>query len=177
MGLVSIIGQKGSGKSAFAEVTAHTAGSWERSGVTREQSTAAAFRTGSKGRRIAPIGSGGEVSLEVLDLAHPGWSVGSIWDRFWASKQAVPLAARGGFLPRLLCRRSAPSWIPRSRDGLTKVEPKLRGLVHHACGLYWKRSSAARRPRARVAVSDRGTLGGLTQFATQFGFAGSATSL
>ena len=27
------------------------------------------------------------------------------------------------------------------------------------------------------AVSDRGTLGGLTQFATQFGFAGSATSL
>jgi len=31
--------------------------------------------------------------------------------------------------------------------------------------------------RARVAVSDRGTLGGLTQFATQFGFAGSTTSL
>ncbi len=29
MGLVSIIGQKGSGKSALAEVTAHTAGSWE----------------------------------------------------------------------------------------------------------------------------------------------------
>ena len=28
-----------------------------------------------------------------------------------------------------------------------------------------------------VPVSDRGTLGGLTQFATQFGFAGSATSL
>jgi hypothetical protein len=29
----------------------------------------------------------------------------------------------------------------------------------------------------RLALSDRGTLGGLTQFLTQFGFAGSATSL
>jgi hypothetical protein len=35
---------------------------------------------------------------------------------------------------------------------------------------------AADRAR-RMAVSDRGTLRGLTQFATQFGFAGSATSL
>lgn len=31
--------------------------------------------------------------------------------------------------------------------------------------------------RASVPVSDRDTLRGLTQFATQFGFAGSATSL
>ena len=35
----------------------------------------------------------------------------------------------------------------------------------------------SRKRVATIAVSDRGTLGGLTQFATQFGFAGSATSL
>ena len=29
----------------------------------------------------------------------------------------------------------------------------------------------------RIPVSDRGTLGGLTQFVTQFAFAGSATGL
>jgi hypothetical protein len=32
-------------------------------------------------------------------------------------------------------------------------------------------------PDLNIAVSDCKTLGGLTQFATQFGFAGSATSL
>jgi hypothetical protein len=37
------------------------------------------------------------------------------------------------------------------------------------------RSAPAR--KARLAVSDRGTLGGLTQFITQFGFAGSTISL
>ena len=36
---------------------------------------------------------------------------------------------------------------------------------------------SVRVPRASVGVSDRGTLGGLTQFVAQFGFAGSSTSL
>jgi len=39
--------------------------------------------------------------------------------------------------------------------------------------LYWKGSAMARCSWARVRVTDRGTLGGLTQFATRFGFTGS----
>ena len=43
--------------------------------------------------------------------------------------------------------------------------------------LILDRADLPRAKRGPAPVSDRGTLRGLTQFATQFGFAGSATSL
>ncbi len=69
-------------------------------------------------------------------------------------------------------RRLAEGSRPRNRTGMPRRV------------LYWRAGVGGlcyRQPRfvdeAEVPVSDRGTLGGLTQFVTQFGFAGSATSL
>jgi hypothetical protein len=60
------------------------------------------------------------------------------------------------------------------RSGLRPLNPKLWGALVHCAAAY----TGSARPQAlgaRVAVSDRSPLGGLTQFFTQFGFAGSST--
>ena len=51
------------------------------------------------------------------------------------------------------------------------------GLVRQAAAYTGSAWPPCAGTGARVPVSDRGTLGGLTQFVTQFGFTGSATSL
>ena len=64
-----------------------------------------------------------------------------------------------------------------SRQRPLPAEWRLQGVVHH--GAAYTESAPPQRAgrKARLAVSDRGTLGGLTQFVTQFGFTGSTTSL
>ena len=59
------------------------------------------------------------------------------------------------------------------QDGLKwTIEAGLQRLILEASA-----DGAMTWLNAVIPVSDRSTLGGLTQFATQFGFAGSATSL
>ena len=87
-------------------------------------------------------------------------------------RATVPLS----FAPRRVMRPGSVVLDPGALATL-KPESKLQVFVHHAAAYTGTARPRRAGSQAQVTVSDGGTLGGLTQFATQFGFVGSSTSL
>jgi hypothetical protein len=99
----------------------------------------------------------------IFEAASNGMPSGDVCRLDFGNARMVKMRSR----PSLSLSNSKRDSAQRSRRVGGSIEPILR------------RSPSARTATGRrtIAVSDPGTLRGLTQFATQFGFTGSATSL